>query len=490
MKRLFRMLFRLALFALVILAGVLAINTITFSSQQIPVEPVSPAPAIDGAPERLAAAIRLRTVSSVQPLDTAAFRQLDTLIRRSFPLADSLLDREPAPGLGIVMRWPGTNPNLAPILLTAHQDVVPAEAASLDQWRVPPFAGEIRGDTIWGRGALDDKISIFGLLEAAESLLRTDYLPARTVYFAFGHDEEIGGKDGAQALAKFFADRDIHFEYVLDEGSVVLEDALGGLDRPLAMIGITEKGYASLTLTARLEEGGHSSMPPPETAIGILSRAIDRLQQNPFPARIDGATAGLFQYAGPEMSLPYRVLFANLWLTEPLLTRILTADATSAAIVRTTTAPTILQAGVKDNVLPTEARAVVNFRILPGETVETVTEYVRRTIGDERVSIMLEDASTARDPAPLSNTEAFGFQVIQKSIQQIYPDAVVAPALVIAATDGRFYQDVADQVYRFLPVKLTRAELKSIHGSNERIAADQYQQAIRFYRRLIRNSCR
>ena len=490
MRKLLRLFFRLALFGLVIITGVMIIRTIAFSSRQLPVEPAQQAAVDKAAPGRLAKAITLPTLSNRSPLDSAAFRGLDTLLREGFPLADSLLEREPVGGLNLIFKWPGANPKLPPILLVAHQDVVPVEDAGLDKWTVPPFAGMVQDDYIWGRGALDDKVSIFGIFEAIESLLQEGYAPARSVYLAFGQDEEIRGLEGAGRNAAYFAEKGIRFEYVLDEGSVVLEQALSGLDAPLAMIGITEKGYVSLDLTASLPEGGHSSMPPPETAVSVLSRAISRLSDHPFPGRIDGATAGLFRHVGPEMSLPYRVLFANLWLTEPLLIKVLGNDPAAAASVRTTTAPTMLQAGVKDNVLPTEARATVNFRILPGETVESVTAYVRRTVADPRVTVTVTDPLNAADPSPVSEINIFGFQVIQKTAQQIWPEAVVAPSLVVAATDGRYYYQVSDHVYRFLPVKLTREDLKRIHGVDERISIENYRQMIRFYRQLILNSCK
>lgn len=490
MKKLLRLFLFAVLFGLVILAGVLTMKTLAFSSKQIPVESTETPEAPAGAVQRLAEAVRFPTVSSDIGADTAAFQKLDSFIRQTYPLVDSLLELTLINRFSRLYRWAGQNAQLPPVLLMGHLDVVPVEEAARSNWTVPPFAGEQKDGFIWGRGTLDDKVACFALLEAVEQLLHENYTPGRTVYLAFGHDEEVSGRQGAMAIAEYLQRQGARFEYILDEGQIVIQDGLTGLDRPLAMIGIAEKGYVTLRLTARLAEGGHSSMPPRETAVGLLSKAVDRLQTHPFPAKINGATLAMFQHAGPEMSLPYRVLFSNLWLTGGLVQSIISDDPAASALIRTTTAPTMIQGGVKDNVLPTEASATVNFRILPGETIESVQNYVRRTVADTRVAVDVLHPEFAANPSPVSSTRSFGFQVIQKTVQQLFPDAVVAPSLVIGATDSRHYQALSDHIYRFLPVQLLRADLSRIHGIDERIGEDNYRRAIRFYRQLVVNSCR
>jgi carboxypeptidase PM20D1 len=261
----------------------------------------------------------------------------------------------------------------------------PYRSKMLLSGKCPPFSGDVRDGYIWGRGTLDDKVSAFGILEAVEMLLQAGYQPNRSIYIAFGHDEEVGGTNGAKEIAQFFKDQGITFEFVVDEGSIILNNALKGLQPPLAMIGIAEKGYTTVTLTAQ-GEGGHSSMPPPHTAIGILSKAICRLEDNPMPASTEGPLSLMLETLAPEMQQPYRTVFSNLWLFEGVLKRQLSAGNASNAIVRTTTAPTMLQAGIKDNVLPTTASATVNFRIRPTETVDDVLRHVRHIIADERIT--------------------------------------------------------------------------------------------------------
>ena len=478
--------FGLLLFGL--LAVIIAANTISFSSKQILVEPVEKIPLSNSIADPLSAAIQLPTISYVDHIDTLAFRQLDTLLKTSFPLVDSLLERIDINPFSQVFRWAGKQADIKPILLLAHLDVVPVEEAVLSRWTEAPFSGRIKDGFIWGRGAIDDKMSAFAILEAVELLLQQGYRPNRSLFLAFGHDEEVSGYEGAQSIARHFAEQHVQFEYVLDEGQIILENALDGLASPLAMIGIAEKGYLTLSLKVALKEGGHSSMPPSETAIGILSRAINQLQSNPFPARIDGATAGFFEFIGPEMDPVFKNIFANLWISKSILIDQLSAEKTSNALIRTTIAPTVIQGGVRANVLPTQAEAKINFRILPGETVSSVKTYVETVIKDERVEVTLPMDSGQQNPSKVSGTDTFGFRVLQKTIQEIFPEVVVAPALVIGATDSRHYQQVSEHIYRFQPIKLTKNDLSRFHGIDERIAVEGYLDAIRFYRQLIMNS--
>jgi carboxypeptidase PM20D1 len=489
MKRLFRRLFRLLLFGGLVLFGLMIINMIRFSSMQMEVDQVPDIPLSETIFDRLTTVIQLPTVSGEQ-MDTSVFLQLDTFFEKQFPRVHKEMEKEKVNDLSFIYKWPGKNNKLKPVLLTAHLDVVPVEAYSLSEWTHPPFSGVIEDGFVWGRGSLDDKMSALALLETVELLLEEGYYPTRTVYLAFGHDEEISGRFGAGTMAKLFQDRKIEFEYVLDEGLVVLENALPGLKAPLAMIGISEKGYASLELKAVLEEGGHSMMPAGENAVGVLSKVIHRLEEHPFPASLGGPLSGFFDHVGPEMSFVNKLTMSNRWLTEPLITQKLSKDPASNALIRTTLAPTMLQAGIRDNVMPTEATAIVNVRIRPGETIASVVEYVQSVIGDDPVEVKVYEPEQANDPPPISSQDAFGFEVIEKTIREVIPDAVVAPSLVIGRTDARYYSSVSGQVYRFTPVILNRTDLQRIHGLNERISQDNYRRMIRFYRLLIMNSCK
>ncbi len=487
MKKLRRLLFRLLLFVLLIIIGVVCFKTLTYTPKQFVYAPVEKVVVSDAVVKRLAEAVRFPTVSYEDRVDTLAFDNLHAYMEKEFVLVDSFLEKEMVNEFSVVYHWPGKNQNLKPILLLAHLDVVPVEKESQSLWTQLPYSGKIEKGIIWGRGTLDDKVSAFGILEAIELLLQKNYQPERSIYLAFGHDEEVGGENGAIAIARRFKQEGLDFEFILDEGSVLLENALPGLSKPVAMIGNSEKGYTTLSLTAQLPQGGHSSMPPKETAIGILSKALVTLEEHPFPGKIEGPVKDLFDHVGPEMEWPHKLVFANLWLFEGILVNQLSAAPTSNAVLRTTTALTMLDAGVKDNVLPSQANAKINFRILPGETSETVASYVRQTIGDDRIKVKEDNPEFSSAPSKISSTTSFGYNVLQRTTREIYEEVVVAPMVVIAATDSRHYSELSENIFRFLPVQLTNADLKCIHGIDEKISIDTYKKAIQFYYQMILN---
>jgi carboxypeptidase PM20D1 len=309
--------------------------------------------------------------------------------------------------------------------------------------------------------------------------------PTRTVYLAFGHDEEVGGQNGAVAIAALLQSRGTQLEYVLDEGGAIADGLVPGIPGTVALVGIAEKGFMSLELRVEME-GGHSSMPPRETAIGVLSVGIQRLERNQLPLAIAGATEYMFEYLGPEMPFAQKLAVANRWLFDPFLKRMFASSPEGASLLRTTTAPTIFEAGVKDNVLPSSASAVVNFRILPGETTESVIEHVRRTLDDPRIQIAM--SGFVSEPSPVSDIESESFADLSRTIRQVFPGTIVTPYLVMGGTDSRHYTGVADNVYRFGGTKVGRDDMSRVHGTDERIGVDAYADLVRFFVQLLRNA--
>lgn len=489
MKKLLRLLLRFSLLLFFVIAGFLLLNFLRFSSRQVLVEPITPISISPQAKERLAASARIPTISHYDHIDTTAFEELHLFLDSIYRPVNEQLERYTVNGFSRVYRWAGKNPNLKPILFLAHLDVVPIESKSKAEWKVAPFSGKIDEEFIWGRGTLDDKMNALGMLEAIQLLLEEGYQPERSIFLAYGHDEEVGGKYGAQAIAQRFKQQGLEFEFILDEGMLVVEGALPGLAAPACLIGVAEKGYTTLNISIDIKEGGHSSMPGKETAIGILAGALHRLESHPFPAQIKGVTGELFDYVGPEMNTLYKTVFANRWLFGGILKSQLSGKPGPNATIRTTTAPTILRAGMKDNVLPSSAEGQVNFRIIPGESAETVIDYVNKVIADDRVVVKEQAPATTYNPSQISATDAFGFTVLQKTASQIFPEAIVAPALMVGATDSRHYTELSDNIYRFSPVHLLNSELKLIHGINERVSIENYERLIRFYHQLLLNSC-
>ncbi|MFL5386422.1 MAG: M20 family peptidase [Longimicrobiaceae bacterium] len=474
--------------AVVLLVAVALVRTARFRPTEALVPP-APAVAIpDGAAERLAGSLRIRTISHETPaaFDAAAFQALHTYLQAQFPRVHAQLRREAVATHSLLYTWPGSDPSLKPVLLMGHLDVVPVEPGTERNWQVEPFGGRIADGFVWGRGAIDNKSAVVGMLEAVEMLLGEGYRPARTVYLAYGHDEEVGGTRGARQIAALLKSRGVELEMVLDEGGVIGDGVLPGISRPTALVGIAEKGFVSIELTTRAA-GGHSSLPPRESAIGILGAAIARLEQNQMPARLEGPTRQLFERVGPHFPFAQRAVFANLWATRPLVMDRLEESPTTNAMVRTTTATTIFRAGTKENVLASHARTVVNFRILPGDSVRGVLDHVRRVVADPRVEARIASGFTA-EPSAVSSTASGSFRTLERTIRSVAPDVTVAPYLVVVVADARYFQDLSRNIFRFLPLRLTSEDLKRIHGTNERLAVRDYEQAVRIYRQLILNS--
>ncbi len=470
---------------LLLLAGVLVARTLRATSRQVAVEPAV-AVTVDAAAaaEGLAGALRFRTVSYQDPaqFDGAQFRGLHAYLEQRFPRVHRALTREVVSDYSLLYTWEGRG-SAAPALLLGHLDVVPIETGTEDQWHEPPFGGVIADGYIWGRGAIDDKGSVVAILEAIEVLLGTGFEPPRTVILAFGHDEEVSGRHGAMVMARRLAERDIAPALVLDEGGSILEGLVPGVVAPVASIGLAEKGYVSVELTAQ-GSGGHSSMPPRRTAIGVLSQAVERLQTHPVPSNLDAAMSQSFAHLGPELPFPMRLVFANLWLFGPVVAHQMSAAPATDAIIRTTTAPTMFQAGVKENQLPQAARAVVNFRILPGETVETVLQHVRDTVSDPEVTV--RTLGEGNDPSPVSPSDGAAFNLLARTVRATFSGTLVTPFLVLGGTDARHYTGLTPNVYRFVPMRTRPDDLARFHGTNERLGVEDYAGMIRFYVGLLR----
>ncbi len=364
----------------------------------------------------------------------------------------------------------------------AHQDVVPIEPGTEGEWRYRPFGGELADGFIWGRGAMDDKGSLVAILEAVETLLARGFRPKRSIHLVFGHDEELGGERGAGAVAELLKSRGVRPFFVLDEGGALADGFLPGLDRPIATVGVAEKGAASVEIEVKVE-GGHSSVPPRQTAIGILSRALVRLEDNPLPGGIQGPFRDTLLTVGPEMSFSRRLVLANLWLFGPLVEWQLSRVPAADSMMRTSTAVTIIDGGVKSNVLPSKATAVVNFRIAPGDTVQGVLDHVRRVTFDPRVSVA--EARETREPSPVSSTDSEGYRLVERTIRQIFPEAIVAPYLLPGGTDSRHFTALTPDVYRFGPIRVGSDDLRRAHGTDERVSVDVLAKMVAFYLRLL-----
>jgi carboxypeptidase PM20D1 len=481
----------LALLALILLlAAAVVANTLRQGSRQLTVPPAPPlALDVPAVADKLAGAIRFKTISSFDnpQLNADEFRRFHAYLEQRFPKAHAALKREMVGELSLLYTWTGSAAKSKPILLMAHQDVVPIAPGTEGTWQVTPFAGELKDGFVWGRGAWDDKANLISQLEAVELLAASGFQPRQTVYLAFGADEEVGGHRGAREIAKLLQARGVALEFVIDEGLLITEGILPGLAPAAALIGVSEKGSMSVQLRVTTAPG-HSSMPPPQgsSAIGMLSAALQRLDDKQLPAGIRGVAHEMFATLAPEMSGFGRFALSNLWLFGPVVQAQLEKGASTNAMLRTTTALTVVHAGNQFNVLPGVAEATVNYRILPGDTGAKVMEHVRTTVANERVE--LKGAPDAYDPPPVSPTASASYQLINRTIRSLFPGTVVAPSLMIGGTDSRHFSAISDNIYRFSPVRARAEDLPRFHGTNERIATSNLAELVRFYHQLIRNA--
>lgn len=489
-----RILKLLGLLVLILIVVVLA-RTLFIPSRQIRALPHTPEHIDSQRVARdLSAAIPFQTISwegggteDQKKATQAAFRGFHEYLEKTFSQVYAQLVHETVSDNNLLFTWKGSDPSLKPILLMGHQDVVPVEPGTENNWTQPPFSGTIADGFVWGRGTLDDKMTIVGLLEAVDILLAKGFQPKRTIYLAFGQDEEIGGLQGAEKIAQLLKSRGVQLDFVTDEGGFLSKGMVPGVTAPVALIGTSEKGYLSLELSVETA-GGHSSVPPQDSSIAILSEAIGKIQAHPMPAHVHGPIGEFLEYAGGSASFPIRVVFKNLWLFGPVVQHILEASPDSNATLRTTAAPTIFQAGTKDNVMPSRAMAIVNFRILPGDTLESVINHTRKVVDDPRVKMQPLAGEPPSEPSVQSPADSPQFRLMQKTLAEVYPQGVVAPFVFVAATDSKHYAALTQNIYRFAPLVLDSEDVARIHGTNERIGIENLTRSIDFYVQLIRNA--
>lgn len=476
---------------------------------------------VDAAASRLSRAIQFRTQSNQDrdDFDTRAFDDLHAFLRESFPLVHANLKPEllgdPRP-YSLLYTWEGTDPTLAPAVLMGHQDVVPVVPGTEDQWEHDAYSGDIADGYIWGRGSLDDKAMVLGILEAAELRLAAGFRPTRTLYLAFGQDEEVMGGEGMRHIVETLEERGVsEIAFVLDEGVALTAGLFPGVAAPMALIGTAEKGYASLELKIDAV-GGHSAMPPHQSNIGIIAQAITRLEANPFPYRISQAVRDQFRYLAPELPENTHAMLADVvgpdrapaptaspgtvgdslaagmaghGAGEQQFIAFMATSPQTEAMLHTTTAVTMMNAGVKENVLPPIATAVVNFRILQGDTVASVLDHARRIINDDRVQVSVLSSSV--DPSPVTDPDSSAYRVIERSIRQTWdlPGMLVVPYLVIGGCDAKYFaQKLSRNVLRFTAVRVeSAADTARWHGINERVLVSEYGRSIAFFHHLIGN---
>jgi carboxypeptidase PM20D1 len=476
----------MALVAVAIAAVVIIVRTAAFeppATQDFASLRLAEPAAVDviRAAQHLAEAVRFRTVSHQDSAsnDWTEWDRFDAWLATTYPAAHRVMQREIFAGHTLLYTWPGADSTLAPIVLMAHHDVVPVTPGTERDWKHPPFAGVVADEAVWGRGSVDDKGSLVAIFEAAEALAASGFRPRRTVIVLSGHDEEAGGT-GARAVAASWRARSLAPLFALDEGLAVVTDLpLAG--RPVALIGIAEKGYATLRITAPAT-GGHSSAPPPQSGVEMLAKAVLAVASHPFPMRFTGPAADMIRALAPDAGLGVRVAVANTWIAEPLLIAKIAATPAGAALLHTTIAPTMLRGSPKENVLPQDATAWINYRIAPQDSAAKV--MARAENATRRLDVRLAWDGPAYDPSPVSSTGSDAYRVIG-ALASDGGRVPVAPGLVTVTTDSRYLAGIARDVYRFQPIVASLGDFEMVHGTNEHLTLDNLRRMTEFYSRLI-----
>lgn len=439
---------------------------------------------VEGAARRLSGAVQIKTIacSDASKTDLSAFTDFREYLQRTYPVVHGVMTLDVVNGVSLLYRWHGKSADKKPAIFLAHIDVVPVESGTESGWKYPPFSGTVTGEAVWGRGTQDIKNQLIAILESAETVISSGFVPERDIYFAFGHDEETRRSDGADIIAKLLADRGIKFEYLLDEGGQVIDNAVPGIMRPVAFIGIAEKGFVNIRMSAK-SSGGHSSMPPAHTAAGIVSRAVARIESKKMPLKLTDPVKGMFRALAPAAGFGTRFFLSNLWLFAPVFKTAFARSDPGSAFLRTTIAPTMLDASDAPNVLPLNASAVVNARILHGDSSLSLKRRLEKVTGDKTLSI---EMSEVYEPSKISPVDSYGYKSIEKTIRSLWPMAVITPYLVVGGTDARKYEDLTDCVYRFTPMRLDNNEMKQVHGTDEHISMKNIEDSVRFYTMMFR----
>lgn len=468
---------------LVIFIAVLLIRAIIFSPEKREMQTVS-AVYVNGekATRDLAEMIKCKTISHRdQSLDDLAeFEKFEKLLPELFPAVAAKCSFEKVGERGLLFRWKGKSPE-SPSVFMSHYDVVSVQE---NDWEKPAFDGAIDNGVLWGRGTLDTKGTLNGILQAAEALINEGFVPKNDIYFAFGGNEEVNG-DGSKNIAELFVQRGINPGLVLDEGGAVCLGVFPGVKDPIALIGIGEKGMVNVEYSVK-GGGGHSSSPKAGGPVARLSKACLNVERSSFDYTLTKPTAELFDMAGRYSTFLYRVIFANQWCFAPVLS--LYAKLSGGefnAVVRTTTAFTQMEGSKGANVIPPYARMVSNHRIIPGETVDTVVEHIKKAVNDERVEVKVINGN---DPSAISDTKCEAYERVRSSVAETWQNAIVSPYLMVAGSDARHWSAISDKVYRFSAMALSKEERDTIHGNNERIPFDTISRTVEFFVRIMRKS--
>lgn len=439
----------------------------------------------DKIAQNLSGMIKIKTITSnhMGGFNKEAFLGFHSYLEITYPLVHKELKKEIVNEYGLLYKWSGTSSDKKPFLMMAHMDVVPADDRTADKWEHPAFSGEIADGYVWGRGTIDMKGQLTAIMESVEYLLKEGFKPSRDIYLAFGFDEESMGSLGAKNIADRLEKQGVKLEFVLDEGGVFMNGKDMGIKAMVATIGICEKGYTDIKLTAE-SSGGHASRPPKQTAVGALSRAIVALEKHQMKPRLNEALRLMLDRTGGYMKFPLNVIAANLPLTKPLLLKAFVSTSAGAATVRTTTAPTMLQGSSAPNVLAEKAEANINFRISPDDNLDRLIKHIKRAVGRGIKVEVVQQPHASR----VSSIESEAYGIIEGIAKEMFGDHIITPYLMVATTDSRWFGKISKGIYQFQPFRSLSEDYRKIHAAGERLSIDALCEGVEYFIRLVKKA--
>lgn len=427
----------------------------------------------------LASLINFPTIASATEAGQKIFTQMQAQMALLFPNVFKTMDIKIFKGGSMLAHWKGQDPLARPLILMAHQDVVPAP---IEGWKHNPFKGIIEGNEVFGRGSFDTKCTLYAFFQASEELLEKGFVPKTDVYLASSSDEEVSGV-GAELTVEYLKNKGINPKLVLDEGGAIVNGALPTSNTPIALIGVIEKGYVNILVKAK-SQGGHSSTPPINTPIARLSKYINHIETRfPLKTKMIPEVKNLFETAAPTMNFPFRLLFGNLWLFKGLMTYLLPKiNPYGRALLSTTIAYTMMEGSSAANVIPNEASILLNCRTHPIQGIESTFETLNKIAKKYDCECEIIEG---REATPIVNIHSEGYQAVINSIKSVFPDVLISPYVILGGTDSRHYTLISDSALRFSPIRIHNRDLKKMHGINESVSIDALAEAVVFYQHLI-----